>query len=62
MPSTIDRDEFERLYSLIKPKPDDRLWSEIPWELTLSAARKKAMVENRPMLVWAMNGYPLGIT
>ena len=58
--SPIHPQEFEKLHTYIKAKPEELQWTQIPWEADLWAARRKAAELNRPMFIWAMNGNPLG--
>jgi hypothetical protein len=46
---------FEKLHSLIKVKPAEWPWREMPWYTDLWAARKKAAAENKPIL-WHHTG------
>jgi hypothetical protein len=52
--------EFERLHAAVAPRGEK--WAEIPWETDLAAARQRAARENRPLLMWIMDGHPLGCT
>ncbi len=54
--------EFEQLHSLIKPKASEGKWLEIPWLTSLWEARRKAASEGKPILLWEMDGHPLGCT
>jgi len=51
---------FTELQALIKAKPEELRWTQIPWELDLWQARRKASRVNRPLFLWTMDGYPLG--
>ncbi len=55
-------DDFSRLHALIKPKPAEEKWAEIPWLTSLWEARQKAAAEGKPILLWEMDGHPLGCT
>jgi hypothetical protein len=59
-PLPSDLEGFERLHRAIKPRPEERLWTQIPWEVDLWAARRCALDLGKPLLLWAMNGHPLG--
>jgi hypothetical protein len=58
----INPDQFARLHGLIKPQPGEEKWQQIPWMIDLWAARKKAAAEGKPILLWEMDGHPLGCT
>jgi hypothetical protein len=49
-----------RLY--LMPAPQDRVWQQIPWRPGLWSAVLEAQRTDRPILLWAMNGHPLGCT
>ncbi len=53
---------FDRLHSLIKPKAEEEKWTQIPWLTSLWEARKRAAQEGKPILLWEMDGHPLGCT
>jgi hypothetical protein len=52
--------DFERLHRFVMPRPER--WTEIPWETDLTAARRRAAKEKKPILMWIMDGHPLGCT
>lgn len=56
----IPAEKFEKLHALIKPQKAEGKWAEIPWMLDLWAARKKAAEAGKPILLWEMDGHPLG--
>jgi hypothetical protein len=55
-----DPEAFAQLHRAIKPRPEERRWTEIPWEIDLWEARRRAREARKPILLWAMNGHPLG--
>ena len=60
--SSHDPAWFHSAHSALIPKKENERWTEIPWESDLAAARKKAAAENKPLLMWVMDGHPLGCT
>ena len=58
----VDPAEFKRLHTLIKPAPAEEKGAEIPWLASLWDARKRAAAEGKPILLWEMDGHPLGCT
>lgn len=56
----IKHEHFNNLHSIIKPNPDEEKFMQIPWMIDLWEARKKAASEDRPILLWEMDGHPLG--
>jgi hypothetical protein len=58
----IPADQVAKLHALIKPQPGEEKWQEIPWHVNLWQARMKAAAEGKPILLWEMDGNPLGCT
>jgi len=48
------------LQALIKPRPAETRWEEIPWVVDLWDARQKAAREGKPIMLWEMDGNPMG--
>ena len=57
----IPPERFQEFLTLIKPAPEESLWSSIPWMGDLTRARRKAAAEGKPLYVWTMAGEPLGM-
>jgi hypothetical protein len=53
---------FAQWRDYIAPKSAETAWLEIPWKSTFWEAVVEAQREDKPILVWAMNGDPLGCT
>jgi hypothetical protein len=54
--------QFAKIHALIKPQAGEEKWTQIPWLSSLWEARKKAAVAGKPILLWEMDGHPLGCT
>ena len=50
------------LHRLILPQPGEEAWEQIPWRTRLGAARTAAAAAGKPILLWEMDGHPLGCT
>lgn len=61
-PQSIAEDSFSKLHALIKPAPGEDQWAKIPWSINLWEARQRAAAEGKPLLLWEMDGHPLGCT
>ena len=46
----------------LQPSQGEERWREIPWVGTLWEGVNAAQAEKKPLLLWAMNGHPLGCT
>ena len=56
----IRPEQFAAIHSLIKPKVAEEKWAQIPWLASLWEARQRAAREGKPILLWEMDGHPLG--
>ena len=46
----------------VLPTAKEKGWQEIPWRSDLLSAAAEATKKDMPLLIWAMNGDPLGCT
>ena len=58
----LSPEQFTTLHGEVTPSGPGERWREIPWETDLNAAREKARREKKPLLMWVMDGHPLGCT
>ena len=58
----ISADQFAKLHTLIKPQAGEETWAQVPWLTSLWQARQRAAAEGKPILLWEMDGHPLGCT
>lgn len=58
----IPLEQVEPLHKLIKPHEGETDWAGIPWLTSLWEARRQAAAEGKPILLWEMDGHPLGCT
>jgi hypothetical protein len=56
----LSPDDATKLRTLIRPLDDEDPFDTIPWETNLYLARKKAAAAGKPILLWEMDGHPLG--
>jgi hypothetical protein len=59
---SLSADRFKEVFALIKPGKDEDKWATIPWQTNLWEARKLAADKGKPLLLWEMDGHPLGCT
>lgn len=45
--------------AVIKPRPDENKWQQIPWVTDVNAGLRQARAERRPLLLWTVMGEPL---
>ncbi len=58
----IPADKFAAIHAVIKPHAGEAKWAEIPWLSNLWEARRQAAAEGKPIVLWEMDGNPLGCT
>ena len=51
---------FEKLSAMFRPQPGECRFWDVPWQLSLGEARRKAAREGKPLFIWSMDGNPLG--
>lgn len=54
--------DVDTILRLVVPKADELAWQSIRWRPTLWEAVVEAQAGKKPVLLWAMNGHPLGLT
>ncbi len=59
---TPTRANLDALHARIVPRERDQDFLAIPWRAALWPALEEARELDRPVLLWAMNGHPLGCT
>ena len=60
MPLTLET--LEIWHNFIQPDGDEVRWQDIPWRASLWQAVVDAQAQRRPVLLWTMNGHPMGCT
>ena len=59
IPHGLTVEEFEKLHKELQP-PKEEAWLSIPWKTNLLEARAAAAEQKKPILLWSMDGHPLG--
>ena len=44
----------------VLPSKEEDRWLEIDWQTNIAEARREAERQGKPVLLWVMNGNPLG--
>ena len=55
-PERILAEKFAEVQKLIKPRPGESLWNQIPWQNSLWEARRIAAAEGKPLFIWSGSG------
>lgn len=58
----LTEERFRALLTEISTRPKTERWTEIPWKTELNDARTLAAQAGKPLLLWIMDGHPLGCT
>jgi hypothetical protein len=58
----LDDQSFERWRDHVRPQAKEECYLQIPWRESFYIAINEARKADRPILLWAMNGHPLGCT
>ena len=61
-PPELNDQTYARWRDHIRPKPPELSWHTVPWRATLWDAVVEAQRQEKPILLWAMNGHPLACT
>ena len=59
---SLDAETARAIRALVLPRPEEMSWQGIPWQTSIPEAVALARRERKPVLLWAMNGNPLGLT
>ena len=62
VPERLDATNFERWLKFIQPDAKEQAYKEIDWRNSFWPAVQEAKRLGRPILLWTMNGHPLGCT
>lgn len=61
-PFDLSEITYDMWKEFIKPTKDELAWAEIPWRSTFYDGLVESDREQKPLLLWVMNGHPLGCT
>jgi hypothetical protein len=59
-PAAMTDGEFAKLLAAVRPCAGEDDFDKIPWLISVWDARAKAAKEGKPILLWEMDGHPLG--
>ncbi len=58
----LTEDNYASVREQILPKQSELAWTRIPWRPSFQEGVAEAQVQGKPVLLWVMNGHPLGCT
>jgi hypothetical protein len=59
---SLSEKTYKQWLTFICPSGEESRWRRLGWRSELWAAVQEAKALQRPILLWAMNGHPLGCT
>ena len=62
VPQSLDADSLPAWREHLLPQKQESRWQEIDWRPTVGDGLRAATGGDRPLLLWLMNGHPLGCT
>ena len=54
--------EATHMAQRVLPSAAERRWEEIDWQATYADGLKASADQQKPLMLWVMNGHPLGCT
>lgn len=60
--SSLSDVNFDFWRNYIKASDTELQWQKLPWKMSFHEGLKEGVKLNKPILLWAMNGHPLGCT
>ena len=61
-PFDLNENTYKMWKDFIKPTKKELAWAEIPWRSTFYDGLIDSDQYQKPLLLWVMNGHPLGCT
>lgn len=61
-PVPLGEETFDAWRAYLVPGGADEAWRQIPWRASFAEGLRDAAREQKPLLLWGMNGHPLGAT
>ena len=60
--SVLDGATFATWRDRIRIRDSELVWEQLPWYVTYHEGLEQAGTEGKPLVLWVMNGHPLGCT
>ncbi len=60
--TTLTKKTYPAILKTLQKPPVETHWNEIPWRPNFTEAIGDARKEDKPILLWIMNGHPCGMT
>lgn len=60
--SQLNKANFTQWRDLIRTTDSELAWQQLPWTPSFHDGLAQAAKLNKPLLLWVMNGHPMGCT
>ena len=60
--TAVDASNFAAWREHILPRQEELRWESLPWLTSYTEGLQQAAAQSKPLLLWTMNGHPLGCT
>jgi len=54
--------DWQAAVEYVVPTAEELAWQQLPWQASLREGLELGQAQDRPVLLWAMNGHPLAST
>ncbi len=58
----LEASYYENVREQVLPTQSELAWTQIPWRPSFHEGVAEAQLQGKPVLLWVMNGHPLGCT
>lgn len=58
----LSPETFDHWRQYLRPTEEEMRWTEIPWRASFWQGVIDAQEQRKPVLLWVMNGHPMGCT
>ena len=58
----LEASNYANVREQVLPNKSELAWTQIPWRPSFHEGVADAQVQGKPVLLWVMNGHPLGCT
>ncbi|MEM7202261.1 MAG: hypothetical protein AAF628_18470 [Planctomycetota bacterium] len=62
VPSDLTDANWAAWAAHVRGDEGERAWARLPWEPSFHEGLQAAAAQGKPLLLWTMNGHPLGCT
>ena len=58
----LDASNYQAWRDLIRTSDKELAWQQLPWVASFHSGLSEAARKDKPLLLWVMNGHPMGCT